>query len=59
MPDALQGYIQMFSDDTKVYREMCSATDQHHLQADLDPLERWSDKWLLRFIADKCKVLHV
>ena len=41
----IYGYIQMFPDDTKVYREMCSATDQHHLQVDLDALERWSKEW--------------
>jgi len=58
-PEAVHGYIQMFADDTKVYREMCSATDQHHLQANLDALERWSNEWLLRFSVDKCKVIHI
>jgi len=29
------------------------------LQEDLTNLQNWSDKWLLQFNAEKCKVMHV
>jgi len=38
--------------DPPLYREICSATDQHQIQVDLDALERWSDEWLIRFNAE-------
>ena len=33
--------------------------DRINLQQDLDSLQNWSDKWLLRFNPDKCKVMHI
>ena len=33
--------------------------DAEQLQSDLDALEEWSNKWLLKFHPDKCKKLHV
>ena len=29
------------------------------MQADIDILVDWADKWQLRFNADKCKVIHI
>jgi len=34
-------------------------TDCEKLQDNLDSLPNWSDKWKLRFNAQKCKVLHI
>ena len=47
----------MFADDTKIYRQIRSHEDAISLQNDLLKLERWSEKWLLNFNADKCHVL--
>ena len=33
--------------------------DQDSLQDDLNKLVAWSDKWLLKFNPEKCKVLHI
>ena len=50
----------MFADDTKLYRETDQDPRQEDkLQNDLMQLQRWSDKWLLRFHPDKCKRLFV
>ena len=35
------------------------AEDREFLQADLDRLKDWSDEWLLKFNAKKCKGLHI
>ena len=37
--------------------EITSTDDCNTLQNDMKELEKWSDKWLLRFHPDKCKVL--
>jgi hypothetical protein len=47
----------LFTDDTKVYKEIKTQTDTTSLQKDLDNLHEWSDKWLLKFHPNKCKVM--
>ena len=47
----------LFADDTKIFRKISSREDALCLQSDLDHLEEWSRKWLLRFHPDKCHVL--
>ena len=47
----------MFADDTKIFRQVASREDAVQLQNDLQKLEEWTNKWLLRFNADKCHVL--
>lgn len=59
LPDNLISNSLIFADDTKVYSEICEERDSQKLQSDLNSLMDWSDKWLLRFNASKCKVLHI
>ena len=40
-----------------MFRKITSKEDLQALQDDLDALQQWSDKWLLRFHPDKCHVL--
>jgi hypothetical protein len=57
LPDASTCDSLLFADDTKSY-----ATDNGspiELQNDLDSKIAWSDEWLLRFNAAKCKILHL
>ena len=53
--------IQMFADNTKIFWEIKDAHDRDQLQHDLKlkALEDWSNEWLLKFNADKCKVMHL
>jgi len=57
LPDELNSECYMFADDTKVFRDIKTPTDNNILQEDMHKLENWSDNWLLRFHPDKCKVL--
>ena len=57
LPDTLSSNTLLFADDTKVFRRITSKEDAQALQDDLDALQQWSDKWLLRFHPDKCHVL--
>jgi len=49
----------MFADDTKIWRVISKAEDSDDLQQDLNKRAKWSDKWLLRFNLEKCKVMHI
>ena len=59
MLDNITSDSLLFADDTKVYRQICSKEDALKLQADIDLMKEWTDKWLLRFNADKCHVLTI
>ena len=55
LPDIVNGKVKMYADDTKLYDNQRNSGS---LQEDLDKLEKWSRKWLLRFNELKCKVMH-
>ena len=49
----------MYADDTKIFRQISSQRDANALQLDIQKLEEWTEKWLLRFHPDKCHVLSL
>ena len=49
----------LFADDTKIFRKIVSQEDSSILQSDIDKLQKWSEKWLLKFHPDKCHVLSL
>ena len=55
--DNVESHGLLFADDTKIYRIITKKEDAKSLQDDLHELEKWSDKWLLKFHPDKCHVL--
>jgi ribonucleases P/MRP protein subunit RPP40 len=59
LPDWIKSSIKMFADDTKMWRVIKNEEDKETLQSDLNKLMEWSDKWLLRFNQDKCKVMFI
>ena len=59
MPRIVDSFCQLFADDAKVFRSICSLEDNKKLQCDLDKLSDWAEKWQLYFNTDKCKSLHI
>jgi hypothetical protein len=59
LPEWIKNNIRMFADDTKIWKTIESKQDCESLQKDLDTLQDWSDKWLLKFNTEKCKVMQV
>jgi len=59
LPDWIRSSIKMFADDTKLWTIISVRNDNQKLPDDLRKLKDWSDKWLLKFNPDKCKVMHV
>ena len=51
--------IKLFTDDTKIYSTIKDNSDTLLLQKNLDMVNEWSHKWLLKFNVDKCKLLQL
>lgn len=59
LPEGVESFLNMFADDAKVMTEVKSKEDCINLQGDLNRLQNWSDKWLVKFIASKYKVMRI
>ena len=59
LPDNMISEVFMFADETKVIREIRPNEDMQTLQRNLDKLQVWPNKWLLRFHPDKCKKMTI
>ena len=49
LPESVQSYTAIFTDDTKLYRPIINAEDSNILQSDLDLLVEWCKVWLMNF----------
>ena len=58
LEEGVTGNILKFADDTKLFRTTKEIGDIQKLQADIDKLIRWSEKWQMLFNFGKCKCLH-
>ena len=59
--DGVQSTLEMFADDSKLYRVIQNQHDTEILQRDLDFISNWSKLWLLNFNTNKCtcSVMHL
>ena len=56
---SIVGKMSKFADDTKLGSKVHTRDDCDVIQQDLEHLSSWSDKWLINFNEDKCKVMHI
>ncbi|GAB0184902.1 cAMP-dependent protein kinase inhibitor alpha [Grus japonensis] len=59
MDGGIKHTLMKFVDDTKLSGEADTSERRATLQEDLDRLEEWANKNLMKFNKDKCKVLHL
>ena len=59
LPDDIDSTVKIYVDDTKIYRQARTLSDNTTMQADLEALKNWSQKWQLRFNGQKCNVMHL
>ena len=52
-------HIILFVDDIILYKHVSSVNDADCLQSDLESLQHWEEKWLLKFNVSKCYVLKI
>ena len=57
LSQSISSSVFMFADDTKLIRSIQSIADHILLQADLDCLLKWCDRWQLSFSISKCKLI--
>ena len=58
--DSVSSKIQLFADDTKIYRELCNPSlDKQYFQTDLNNLGKWAKKWQLHFNEGKCEAMQI
>ena len=57
LPESVKSHVFLFADDTKLFKQIKTERDSFTLQEDIDALCKWTEKWLLKFNADKCHVL--
>ncbi|XP_069160233.1 uncharacterized protein [Procambarus clarkii] len=59
MSTGVESYMSMLADDAKLMRRVLTDEECRILQEDLNKLQRWSEKWLLEFNTNKCKVKEI
>ncbi len=59
LPDVVTSTVQIFADDTKIYRTVNDIRERILLQVVLYKLHQRSIKYQFKFNAKKCKVMHL
>ena len=57
--EQLTSTTRLFADDTMIYMAGKGENDAKLLQADLNKLTDWEDKWMMQFHPDKCEVISI
>ena len=57
--ECVNNKIRLFADDIILYKQVSSVSDADRLQTDLESLQHWEEKWLLKFNISKCYVLKI
>ena len=51
--------LRLYADDSVLYRRIRDNTDSAVMQNDLNKLQEWENKWLMKFNPEKCFTFRV
>ena len=54
-----QSFVRLFAADALSYGIISNENDCNRLQTDLFELERWQDRWQMKFNPSKCKIICI
>ena len=57
--EIIHSYINIFADDTKLFKAIDNITDRELLQEDLESAQHWTDQAQLELHPDKCKQMRI
>lgn len=58
LPERFGNHSKLYADDSKIIAIIKDINSRSNLQNDIDKLTNWTDDWLMRLNASKCKVVH-
>ena len=59
LPSEVSSFCKLFADDAKLFKDLQNLEDFEMIQHDIDKLCQSTIKWLMLFIVNKCKILHI
>lgn len=59
IPGHVKCLLKIFDNNTKIWNKTVEQNYCTALQTDLDSIQEWSHKWLLKFNTAKCKIMHM
>lgn len=59
LPESVKAKTRLFADDCLLYSVIRTAADAKALQDDLDKLQEWEEKWLMKFNPSKCETIRL
>jgi len=59
LPEALDCTVKLFADDTKIYTNINTPSDEEKLQNNIFNACEWAIKWQMIFNVKKCKTMHI
>ena len=59
IPEVIESSVDMFADDTKIYRAIRNENDAEQLQRDINKIVEWSKTWMMKFNVSKCKHMRI
>ena len=51
--------VRLFADDVIMYCPIKSVTDITYFRNDIERMENWVERWMMRVNVDKCRVMFV
>ncbi len=59
LPEVISNVSKLYADDNKKMAVVNNTEDRDNFQNDINSLNEWCKKWLIKLNLDKCKIMHI